>query len=218
MKIDKREIIPIFVLLSMFFLSFYYYERIPERIPTHWNAEGQIDAYGGRITVFIIPIVALFVYLLFLAIPKIEVFKENINEFYAKHGIGFKTIMLLFFFGIFFVTLSTSLGKPVDMKLFIFPGIAILFFYIGMILPNIKRNFFIGIRTPWTLANDKVWEKTHRVGGKVFQLMALIFLAGVFIHENLLWIIILPMLLMVVFLFAYSYWLFRKENGKNELK
>ena len=216
-KKKLNELIPISLLIVMFFLSFYYYGKIPERIPTHWNAEGQIDAYGGRITLFIIPVISFLLYLFFLIIPKIEVFRKNVEEFYAKHGVGFKTILLLFFFGIFFVTLSTSLGKPVEMNLFIFPGISILFFYIGMILPNLKRNFFIGIKTPWTLANDNVWEKTHKVGGKVFQVMAILFLSGVFVHENIFWIIVLPMLLMVVFLYAYSFWLFKKENGKNEL-
>lgn len=214
----KKELLPIGLVVLMLFLGAYYYSSLPEKIPTHWNADGEIDSYGGKGVIFAVPAVSLLMYLIFLALPKISVFKKNVGEFYGKHGLGFKTVMILFFFFIFASMLYSAQGNQLKMNYVMFPAIGVLFLYLGHVMPDVKRNLFIGIRTPWTIANDKVWEKTHKVGGMLFQLLGAIFFAGVFLEANAFWVIIIPVLAYVVFIFAYSYWLFRKENGKNELE
>ena len=69
------------------------------------------------------------------------------------------------------------------MTKFIIPAFAVLLFYIGILIKHAKRNWFIGIRTPWTLSSDKVWDKTHALGGKLFQVSAVITLGGIFFDK-----------------------------------
>jgi len=86
----------------------------------------------------------------------------------------------------------------------------LLFLYLGTILDKLKRNWFIGIRTPWTLSSEKVWEKTHRIGGILFKISGLIILAGMFAPEHLLLFVLIPVFATVVFLIIYSYLEYRK--------
>jgi uncharacterized membrane protein len=87
-----------------------------------------------------------------------------------------------------------------------------LFYYIGVLLQFVKRNWFIGIRTPWTMSSDVVWEKTHRLGAKMFRASGIIALAGAFIPKYALALILLPVLFTAAYLIYYSY---REYKGNN---
>jgi len=183
---------------------------MPEQMPTHWNAQGDIDGYGSRfVGLFIIPLITLGIYILFSFIPKIAVYKEHIQRF-DKHLYGMKVALVLFFSAIYVVSLLPTFGYDINVTYFILPFIAALIFYSGYIMKFVKRNFFIGIRTPWTLSSGKVWDKTHKIGSITFRINALIFLLAIFLPEYSFWIILVPLLANVVFLIGYSYWLYQK--------
>src|SRR3989344_9175428 len=187
---DKKEIIPICLILFMFILAFYSYPKLPEKVPSHWNSSGEIDNYSNKFVIFLIPIILLGIYLLFLIIPKIEVFKKNIDEFYKTYMFGFKLVLILFFMALYIFTLLVTFNYNLKINYFIFPALGVLFYYIGYMIKNVKRNFFIGIRTPWTLANDKVWKKTHELGGKAFILAGFALLISLPFPNEILFVLI----------------------------
>jgi len=201
---DKKELITLGIIFAMFVTAFLLVQGMPDKIPTHWNAQGDIDGYGSRETIFLMPIVALGVYVMFLVIPKIAVKKKNVLEFYGKHGFSFKLAMVLFFAAMHAIITWSALENPVDMKLTMPFLIGGLFVYIGYILPDIKRNYFIGIRTPWALADEKNWQKTHRFGGKLFMLLGIASIAFAVVGMSLMWWVGLT-LLAVAAMFYYSY-------------
>ena len=95
----------------------------------------------------------------------------------------------------------------------IFPiGIGFLLFYIGILCENSKMNWFIGIRTPWTLSNEKVWEKTNKIGGKLFKIAGLISIIGIFLQKYALFFILIPVILATIYTVGYSYFEYQKET------
>ena len=91
-------------------------------------------------------------------------------------------------------------------------SIGLLFFYIGVLCENSKRNWFVGIRTPWTLSSDKVWDKTHKLGGKLFKIAGIIALIGIFFQNYVVYFILIPTFSVSIYLIVYSYVEFRKEK------
>jgi uncharacterized membrane protein len=213
MKISIQDKISIAIIVLMFIGSFSLYTFVPDKMPIHWNAQGEIDGYGNKFMgLFLFPIIITVVYLLFLFIPKISVYKKNLKSF-REHFEGMKLLLVLWFTGFFVVTLLPSFGINFNMRFFIVPAISLLFLYIGYILKFTRRNYFFGIRTPWTLASDKVWEKTHKLGSKTFIANGLIFLTAL-INQMLFWINIILLLVHIFYLFFYSYFEWKKEKKK----
>jgi uncharacterized membrane protein len=209
---NAKEFLPLSLIGCMFLIGLFFYQQLPQIIPTHWNSAGAVNGYSSKfIGLFLLPIITLAVYLFFLLIPRIEVYKDNLSKF-SNHFFGFKVVFVLFFFSLYIVTVFQASGFLFNMNFFMFPALAVLFFYIGHILPFVKRNFFIGIRTPWTLSSDYVWEKTHTVGGIVFKALGVIFLCGIFFGAFAIYFILVPVIIGVVFLVIYSYIIFQKNH------
>ena len=157
------------------------------------------------------PIVSIAILLLFVAIPRIDPLKKNIDKFRSYFD-GFIVIILMFFMYIHILTLMWSMNITFNMTQMILPAIGLLFIYLGFIMDKLKRNWFIGIRTPWTLSSDRVWEKTHRVGGIVFKFAGVITFFGVVFQSIALWLLLIPIIIGIIYLFAYSYFEFQKEK------
>lgn len=208
----KTEIIPLLVILAALALGFYFYLNLPPIVPTHWGVNGQIDAWGSRnVTLFLPPALIIGMYLLFLILPHFDPKKENYQKFSGVYH-GFKTAMMIFFLLIYVITGFSGLGYKLPVDKIITAMMGVLFLLIGGYLPKLKPNWFIGIRTPWTLSNETVWQKTHEVGGKLFMLEGLLVLLSLLLLKGV-WLFsffIISILLMVLFVFVYSYWLWRK--------
>ncbi len=211
MKFYKNNFIPIALIILSFVIGICLYPQVPDQIPTHWGPSGHADAYGSKFFgLFLFPAVLVFVYVLFLVIPKIDPLKKNIFRF-MDYYLGMRFLIMLFMFLIYIGTIA-QIYRPFNMNYLVMPLISVLFYILGDIMPHMKRNWFMGIRTPWTLSSDRVWEKTHKVGGKLFKLIALVMLLGLVFKEYMVWIILISVLGMTIFLFAYSYWLWSKEK------
>jgi uncharacterized membrane protein len=107
--------------------------------------------------------------------------------------------------------LTWNLGYEFDFKTFIFPMIGVLIFYTGILMKHAKRNWFVGIRTPWTLSSDKVWDETHRIGGDLFKISGIITICGFLLPGYALFLVLVPIIASAIFLVVYSYILYRKE-------
>lgn len=210
MKIRKIIVAVILIIVLSFLIGIFSYKFLPEKIASHWNPGGEVDGYAGKfLGIFLIPIISIFLYLFFLLIPKIDPLKKNIEKFREYYDY---LILIIFFFlfYVFLLTILANFGYQFNMTKILIPAIGLLFIYIGFILNKFKRNWFIGIRTPWTLSSEHVWKNTHELGSKLFKISGVVIIAGVFFQDNLVWFILIPVGVTVLWLVVYSYLEYRK--------
>jgi len=204
-------ILPSLLVMFMFSVSVWLYNLLPVQIPTHWNIEGGVDGYSSKaFGAFFLPEIALLVFLLLMFFPRIDPLKKNFESF-RKYYDYFVFVLIVFFFSLHVLILSAARGYSLPIQYFIVPVTAVLFYVIGLMMKKSKRNWFVGVRTPWTLSSDTVWEKTHQVTGKLFLVWAALCLTGLFFSKMIFWTVIIPAVGIVIFSFVYSYFLYKKE-------
>lgn len=140
-----------------------FYPRLPEIVPTHWNIEGNIDAYAPKAWgAWFAPVLALFMALGFKVIPSLDPFKEKYKLFMREWQI-IQVALIGFFVYLQGVIIYLSLYPEQDIRPFMFVGLGVLFIMLGNYLSKVRQNWFLGIKTPWTLASEENWNKTHRL-------------------------------------------------------
>ena len=204
-------IISLIAILAATVASAAIYPRLPEMAASHWNAAGQVDGYMPRFwAAFLMPLVSTGLLLLFLAIPVIDPLKANIAKFRTYYN-GFIALIIVFMLFIHAITLAWNLGyDQFNIGNAIIPAVGLILIFAGVITMKAKRNFFIGIRTPWTLSDDTVWEETHKLGGKLFIAAGIITMLSVFLGERGIWIMLPAALLAGFAPVVYSYFLWRR--------
>ena len=208
----KSEIIIIAIILLSFAVGIYYYPQMPDRIASHWNAQGQVDGYMSKFWgLFLMPIISLGLLLLFILIPGIDPLRSNIQQF-RKYFDGFVVLIMVFLFYLYLLTIFWNTGSRFNIIAFLSPAFAILFYYSGILIENTKRNWFIGIRTPWTLSSDRVWDRTHKIAGKLFKIAGMVALAAIFFETAAIFFIIVPVIIISIYAIAYSYFEYQKET------
>ncbi|NOR85552.1 DUF1648 domain-containing protein [archaeon] len=200
------------IIALMFIAGASVYPNMPELMATHWDANGNVDGYSSRtVGIFLIPVMTFGIYLLFLLIPKIAVYKKNIQSFYKTYS-NFMVGIISFMAIIYAVTLLSNLGYVINMNYIIMPALGFLFYGVSFLLEKSKKNFFIGIRTPWTLSSDKVWEKTHKLGATIFRILAVLAFASLLFPNGII-LFIIPTFASIIFLVVYSYFEYQKEKN-----
>lgn len=214
MNVRKTTIISLLIILISFIIGIYLYPQMDDLMASHWNAEGEVDGYMPKFWgLFLMPFVSIGLLLLFILVPKIDPLKANIKKFRKYFNI-FIVIIFLFFFYVYILTILWSLGMRFNMVYPLIPAFTILFYYVGILVEKAKRNWFIGIRTPWTLSSDKVWEKTHKIGGKLFKAVGIIALFGILFGKYAMLFLVIPIILVSCYTVAYSYFEYQKEVKK----
>ncbi len=161
MKITKGEIAVFGIALAAFLVGACFYPYLPERMASHWNARGEVDGYMPKAWgAFLMPIFILGLGLPFMVIVRIDPLKANIEKF-RKYYDGFIILFSVFLFCMNLWMLLWNIGYQLSLNIVIPIGLGLLIFYTGVLCENAKRNWFIGIRTPWTLSRDIVWARTH---------------------------------------------------------
>ena len=212
MSMRKSEILIIGIALLSFAIGVYYYPQMPEKMASHWNVKGQVDDYLSKFWgVFLIPITLIPLALLFMAIPRIDPLRENIEKF-RKYYDGFVILFMLFMIFVYFQTILWNIGIKVSPIAFLPIGAGLLFIGAGVLCENTRRNWSIGIRTPWTMSSDTVWDKTHRVGGKLFKIAGAIAMVGIFFQSYAVLFVLIPVLLVAAYTVVYSYLEYKKET------
>lgn len=210
----RSEIIILIIILISFALGIYLYPQMPANMASHWGTSGEVNGYMPKFWgLFLMPLVALAMFLLCLLIPRIDPHKENIVKF-RPYFDNFILLIIAFLFYIYCLTLFWNLGVQFSMNQFLPPAIGILFYYAGVLISKAKMNWFIGIRTPWTLSNEKVWDATHKIGGKLFKISGIIAILSIFIPRWSFFFVIIPVLLFAVYIVFYSYFKYKKETGR----
>lgn len=163
----KREIPLITIVLIPFIYLAYIWNSLPETVPTHWNYKGEIDAWGKKssliLIMFLLPVLT---YVLFSIIPFIDP-KKKIQAMENKYH-NLKFMMTLFMSALAIFIIYSVKEQSITNPAFIILAIGLLYIILGNYMKTLKANYFIGIRTPWTLENESVWKKTHALAGKLW--------------------------------------------------
>lgn len=203
------------IFLASIALAFWVYPNIQYPAVSHWDINGTPNG-------FILPFWAAafgplligFILFLWWGIPKIDPLRENIKEFRAVYDWLWVIVSLTLFY-IYGLTLYYNTGNLFNFNTALVPGLALTFIAIGALLPYTKRNWFMGIRTPWTLANETIWQKTHRVGGVLFIVAGTLMLGGLLAPTYALFFFVVPLLGAAFGSVVYSYILFRASKGSS---
>lgn len=209
----KTRLLALLIVLAAFGLSFYFFDQVPEQMASHWSFEGKVDGYMPKtIALYIVPGIMLALGVIFFIIPKIDPMKKNIEQF-KKYYDGFVILFFLFMLLVHLQIILWNTGIEIN-PVTTFPiGIGILFFYIGILLENSKTNWFIGIRTPWTMSSESVWRKTHKLGARLFKASGIISIIGALFPSISLFFVLVPALLSSAYTIYYSYAEYKKEKN-----
>ncbi len=160
-----RKLIAPLIVVASIIVTLVVFPRLPAAIPTHWNFSGEVDGYGSRTwAAWLMPGMLVLMWGMLRWLPAIDPRGAN----YARFSSAFEAmivLVMLFLFAIQMVILTSALGQPVTVDRLAPAGMGLLLICLGNLLPRARPNWFVGIRTPWTLSSDRVWERTHRVGG-----------------------------------------------------
>jgi len=203
------------VVVAMLAISVYVWTQIPAgaSVCTHWNAAGECDGHGSKfVGIVLMPIIAVALVGLFVLIPRLEPRAANLAKSSKAYNIVWAAT-LVFFLGIHVATLLEILGYDANIGRTVPMLVGLMFVLIGSSLGQVHSNYFVGIRTPWTLTSDLAWEKTHRLGGRLFVILGLLLAIAPWIVAGEVWVIVLlaGILAMVIGLVAYSYVVWRGD-------
>jgi uncharacterized membrane protein len=188
------------------------YSRLPARVPSHWDLAGQVNGWLPKPWgPLLMPLTMAGIYLLFAVIRRVSPKGTRVEPFAGALALV-EAALLAFFLALTIVMLLAGLGQPVSVNRVVSVGLGLLFVVFGSFMGKFTRNFFVGIRTPWTLANDEVWRRTHRLGGKVFVAGGLVVLAAALVGGSSIGpVLVLPLVALVPA--VYSYVLYRRLEG-----
>jgi uncharacterized membrane protein len=210
-----RKLIPgLLAILAAAGFSLWAYPRLPELVPTHFGVDGEPNGWSSRLVAALIgPVGGLLLALVFSILPNIDPRRANYEKFSAIYW-SVANVVIVFLALIHVLLLGKGIGWPVSIERVVPIAVGGLFAFVGSVLPRVRPNWFMGIRTPWTLSSDTVWQKTHRVGGVLFMLAGLcIMLTGLFASRFMLYAILIATGVAGLGSVVYSWYLWKEEQG-----
>ncbi|MCF8888137.1 SdpI family protein [Priestia megaterium] len=208
----KKHVFPLSITLLTLVAWLIALPHLPATMPIHWGANGEADGFATKINAMILTVgIMVLIYFIIAFVPRIDPRKENYKYFSKTYNILLNAVLLLFFF-VNMSTILQGLGYNVPMS-YIAPIMAgLVFIIIGNYLQRVRSNYFMGIRTPWTLSNETVWKKTHRLSGKIFFIGGLLILISAFLPDGYKSVIMWGSIVLCVAVpYLYSYLAYKKE-------
>jgi uncharacterized membrane protein len=204
------------IVAAMFVAGLIAWPYAPDSIPVHWSLAGDVNHYGSKFEgLFLLPLVSLLVLILLTFLPRIDPRRAN----YASFGRAYSFVLVLvvaFLAVIYAMMLAVTFGVPLNVTQVVLPLLGLLFIGIGAVLQQVRPNWFVGIRTPWTLSSERSWTATHSLARWVFIGIGVVFvLAGVL---ETAWAAVLAVALALVGtvgLVVYSFFVWRDDPDKS---
>lgn len=201
------------LILASFLFGVFLYPYMPERMASHWGAKGNVNGYMPKLLgLFLMPVISVILFLAFIIIPRIDPLKGNIAKF---RGYFDRFILLIFGFllYLFILTILWNLGYRFNIIQLLAPSLGLIIYYAGVLTENAKQNWFIGVRTPWTLSSETVWNNTNRLAGKLFKAAGILAALGAIFPRYAIYVILIPVILAAVYPFIYSYHEYQRETS-----
>lgn len=220
MKLSWRiELAQWLVIAAMFAMAAVAWSHVPERMPIHWNMQGEVDGYGGKFAgLLLIPLLAIGLYFLLLFIPRLDPAYQNYAQFAGTY-LALRFAMLLFLAAIFAATVLSALGYRVPILSVVAWSMAGLFALLGAVMHRIRPNWLVGVRTPWTLSSELSWTKTHRLAGWLFGLLAAIMIVWGMMPNATMFVVTMATLgVSVLAMVVYSYRVYCDDPNRSPVR
>lgn len=210
MELDRRDLIGGGIVLLTVVVSVASYPELPERLAIHFDASGTADGYMDKpLGLALLPAVAAGVVVMFKILPTIDPLGENFAKFERYYDLTAVVVVgvLAYAQG---VVVAWNLGYSFDVMQALVPVLAVVFYVAGVVIENAEQNWFVGIRTPWTLSSEEVWNRTHERSGILFKLAGLVALLAIPFPEYFTALVIGPIVVAALIPTVYSYVLYRR--------
>lgn len=211
----KKEWYILAIILASLAFGIYVYPQLPDKIPTHWNIRGEIDGWSGKaFGVYFFPLLNLILYPLMILLPKIDPRRQNYAHFSKTYKL-LRITLHIFFAAIYIISLLVALGYPLRVDFIVRLAVSLLILIIGNYMGKFKHNYFVGIKTPWTLASEEVWVKTHRFGAPLWVIAGLLGIVLSFFRQAWAgYLSIGSFIVIAIVPIIYSYLIYRKLQNK----
>ena len=213
----KKYGFPIILCILAFVITLIFFDQLPDKVPKHWNISGDIDAYGDKYSIFMIPLMMAGMNAMFIALPRIDPRRHNYQKF-QKSYVSFMNVITAFMFLMLMMTIYASFNpNQIDISMVMTIATGILISYFGNIMPKFRWNYFVGIRCPWTLSNEQVWFLTHRFGGKLWMVAGFLIMLGAFLPSETSFYYLMTIVLTIAFVpMIYAYIKFKQLQGERK--
>jgi uncharacterized membrane protein len=209
---DRANLLSYLFIIAAVAVAAFLYPSLPDPMPSHWNMHGEVDGYTSKLWgVTILPLSAILVFVVMRLIPVISP-RGYRTESFANVLHIFQVTMVGFTSLVGILVLLEAKGINVYINTVILGALGVLFIVMGNYFGKIRKNFFLGIRTPWTLSSDEVWARTHRLAGRLFVLLGVFMLTGIFVTPQP-WLLIGMIVAIVLVPVVYSYLVYRRVEG-----
>lgn len=213
----KTEWFSLALIILAFIAGTYFYQLFPDSVPTHWNLRGEANGFSRPwLAAFLLPIIMAGIYLLFTALPYLDPRREQYEKF-AKVYHQFKDVIMAFLFATFIIASLKASGQNANISFIVPALVGLLFIFLGSIMNKIKSNWFFGIRTPWTLSSEAVWDKTHQAASRFFYPAGLLLAATALVPGFIKIVFLTAAILLIAFglpLYSYLIYVQEKKNKK----
>lgn len=204
MNVRERHVAGIAVVALAAIVSVYAYGRVPEEMVTHWGPSGPDGSMDRTVALIGLPALAAGLLLVFEIVPRIDPLGQHIRNLGRYYDLMVVVVVGMIGY-VHVLVVMWNLGYAFDMIQAIVPAVAAVFYVAGVIMDHVDRNWFLGVRTPWTLSSDEVWERTHAQAGPLFKIAAVLTLGAVVLPQYGIVFVLGPILAVSAYLTVYSY-------------
>lgn len=211
--LKRYDYLSIAAIIAMFITALIVWQHVPDSLPVHWNAAGEVDRYGGKFEgLLLLPLMAIGTYLLVYFLPKIDPKRKDQDPMLLSFIRLITTLLLTV---IYFATVAIALEYDIAIPRVMTFAIGIMFLLFGNIMPKVQSNWFIGIRTPWTLQSEHSWFMTHRLGGWGMTIGGLVLvLTSLLLPLSWQFIPVIGFVIATLLLLPYSYFAWRQDKAR----
>jgi uncharacterized membrane protein len=216
MKLSWRvELFQLAIMAGMFAVAAWAWPHVPDRLPVHWNLQGEVDRYGGKFEgLFLLPLVTLGLYILLMLLPLIDPGRLNYQNFRKAYN-AIRIVLVLFMALIFSMSILAAFGYEGNTTTVVLAAMGAMFIVLGNFMGKIRPNWFVGVRTPWTLSSKLSWDKTHRLAGWLFVLMGALFMLLAMVQATWMFIVVFTInALCILWMVVYSYLVYRRDPDR----
>lgn len=200
----------IIIAIAVLVINLIVFPFLPNKVPVHWGLNGDVDRYGSKMEQLIMGGIPLILVIFFHFIPSIDPKKQSFKLHSKAYSIV-NLMVIIFISGTNLLAISSALGYNMHFSVTIPILLGILFIVMGNYMSQIRPNYFFGFRTPWALASEQVWKKTHRFGGLVFCITGIIPFSVLIIGDLGMKLFFGALALGIGAVYLYSYLIFKKN-------
>lgn len=187
--------------------------EMPAQMAIHWNGAGEVDGHAAKgYALALFPALSAVLLAVFAALPRVDPLGENVAAFREQYD-TLVVLVVAFLTYVHLLVIGANAGYAFEMIQALAPGIGALFYYVGVLSEHAERNWFIGIRTPWTLSDDDVWKRTHEHVAPLFKLAGVVAALAVFVPAYAELVIVVPVAAIALYATVYSYFQYRNVGA-----